>query len=184
MYPVHHIMYPINHIMYPYPAYDVPLSIIWCTPIHHMLHPVHHMMEELKNIYWLRAWQIKTSISSQIIIKISAVQSTVQKWAQVININCSKLQILLVYNCTCTWAGCRVGIWFHLSCPLESCVGALTNKIDPDRPRRLGLGELSQRVTSSGSLWRQRNESSWVQHSQHLTPTPTNSCFLFFLSVN
>ena len=48
---IHHIMYPIHHMMYPYPAYDVPLSIIWCTPIHHMLHPVHHMMEELKNIY-------------------------------------------------------------------------------------------------------------------------------------
>jgi len=36
---IHHIMYPIHHMMYPYPAYDVPLSIIWCTPIHHMMYP-------------------------------------------------------------------------------------------------------------------------------------------------
>ena len=56
---IHHIMYPIHHMMYPYPAYDVPLSIIWCTPIHHMMYPYpsyvaphHHMMEELKSIYW------------------------------------------------------------------------------------------------------------------------------------
>ena len=39
MNPIHHMMNLIHHMMYPYPSYDVPLSIMWCTPIHHMLDP-------------------------------------------------------------------------------------------------------------------------------------------------